>query len=185
MPTLCCLAPLAPADASALLRLYTEPGVRAFLGGVVAPAEARRRVEALLGGREPGQVWAIRLGDANAGGLLGIVSLDPHHDGTDVQISYLLLPEHQGRGYASHAVGAALRYAATVPGFIRVVAETRSDNARSLRLLERVGMRFERTVVRFGAEQCIYATPALPTSPPANDPLPPESPGAPATSRHP
>ena len=151
------LHPLTPADADDLLRLYTEPGVRAFLGGPLSTVEARRRVDAFFISRTPHPVWAIRSAGGDRSGFLGMVSLDPHHDGHDVQISYLLLPEHQGHGHASLAVADALRYAFTVLGLDRVVAETQSRNARSVRLLERVGMAFERRVIRFGVEQSIYA----------------------------
>ena len=155
MPT---LYPLTPADTDALLRLYTDPSVRTFLGGSISTAEAHQRVAALLVHSELHPVWAIRSGDGDRSDLLGMVSLDPHYDGRDVQVSYLLLPEHQGKGHASPAVADALRYAFTALGLARVVAETQSRNVRSIRLLERVGMVFERRVIRFGAEQSIYAT---------------------------
>lgn len=38
----------------------------------------------------------------------------------------------------------------------RVVAETQAANVASCQLLERLGMRLERTVERFGAGQAIY-----------------------------
>ena len=154
----CCLASLTRTDESGLLRLYTDSRVRTFLGGPVPLAEARRRVQALFDQREPScPAWAVRPAPGDSGVFLGIVTLDLHPDGHDVQISYLLLPEHQGCGHATQAVAAALQHASAVLGLTRVVAETQSGNARSIRLLERVGMRFERKVIRFGAEQCIYA----------------------------
>ncbi len=154
MPT---LRPLIPADTDALLRLYTDPGVRTFLGGPLSTTEARRRVAALLIHQGPYPIWAIRSENGNDSELLGTVSLDPHHDGRDIQISYLLLPEHQAKGHASRAVADALRYAFTVLSLARVVAETQSRNVRSIRLLERVGMVFECRTIRYGAEQSIYA----------------------------
>ena len=89
--------------------------------------------------------------------MLGIVSLDQHHDGKDIEVSYALLPENQGRGCATEAVQFALSHAFSQMGLTRVVAETQSLNARSVALLQRIGMVSQRTLIRFGAEQSIYA----------------------------
>ena len=88
--------------------------------------------------------------------MLGVVLLDRHHDLEDIEVSYLFLPEHWGRGYASAAVRQVLAHAFGTIGLCRVVAETQSANAASVRLLERLGFRLLRKVVRFGAEQSIY-----------------------------
>jgi RimJ/RimL family protein N-acetyltransferase len=103
--------------------------------------------------------------------MLGLVSFDQHHDGKDIEVSYALLPENQGRGYATEAVQIALRYAFDQMGLRRVVAETQSLNARSVALLQRIGMVFQRTVIRFGAEQSIYAALSRNLSPRPNPSL--------------
>jgi ribosomal-protein-alanine N-acetyltransferase len=100
--------------------------------------------------------WAIRL--KSDGEFVGMVSLGVHHDGTDTEISYLLLPEWWGQGYAKEAVRAVVDLALGDLGLPRVVAETQTANVASCRLLESLGMRLERRVERFGAEQAIYAT---------------------------
>ncbi len=71
-------------------------------------------------------------------------------------MSYELLPEYWGKGYATEAVEAALGYAFVDLGLERVVAETQAANERSCRLLERLGMKAERKLERFGAKQVIY-----------------------------
>ncbi|WP_087919643.1 GNAT family N-acetyltransferase [Paenibacillus donghaensis] len=38
----------------------------------------------------------------------------------------------------------------------KVIAETQMANHSSCRLLEKVGMKLEQTVIRYGAEQAIY-----------------------------
>jgi RimJ/RimL family protein N-acetyltransferase len=61
--------------------------------------------------------------------------------GLELEIGYALSSEHRGRGYATEAVGALLDHAFRVLGVQRVVAGTGRDNARSIALLERLGMR--------------------------------------------
>jgi len=62
-------------------------------------------------------------------------------DGRTVETGYSLLPEFRRRGYASEAVRALVDWAFSHPDVATVCAETRPDNAASLGVLRRVGMR--------------------------------------------
>lgn len=61
-------------------------------------------------------------------------------------------------GYATEALTLALQYASDTLVLKRVIAETQSKNDASIRLLNRVGMKFEREIMRFGEAQSIYVT---------------------------
>jgi [ribosomal protein S5]-alanine N-acetyltransferase len=87
---------------------------------------------------------------------IGFVSLDQHKDGEDIEVSYILLPEAQGRGLGRAAVASALNEAWQV-GLSRIIAETQSANRRSIHLLTSLGFTPERTLIRFGAEQTLFA----------------------------
>ncbi|KDP90962.1 MULTISPECIES: GNAT family N-acetyltransferase [Clavibacter] len=63
--------------------------------------------------------------------------------GTQAELGWTLDPGVGGRGLATEAVRAALRIAFEGLGVRRVVASAFADNAPSLRLAERVGMRRE------------------------------------------
>jgi RimJ/RimL family protein N-acetyltransferase len=63
--------------------------------------------------------------------------------GTQAELGWTLDPAVGGRGLATEAVRAALRIAFEDLGVRRVVASAFADNAPSLRLAERVGMRRE------------------------------------------
>ena len=56
-----------------------------------------------------------------------------------VEIGYGILDAYQHRGYASEAVRAAIDWAARQPGVRVIEAESESDNAASLRVLEKCG----------------------------------------------
>jgi RimJ/RimL family protein N-acetyltransferase len=72
------------------------------------------------------------------GDLIGDVAFWPDPDGAEVEIGYSLHPDHQGLGFASEAVTALIR-ALGARGVEAVVAGCDLDNARSVRLLERLG----------------------------------------------
>ncbi len=67
------------------------------------------------------------------GGFLG-----PPQDGT-VQIGYSVLPQFQGRGYATEMVGGLVRWALEQPGVVRIAAETEWANPTSVRVLSKAG----------------------------------------------
>ena len=142
-------------DLPHLVRLYTDPAVLAFLGGPEDPLVANEIAEALFRREERSSVWSVRrTGDDE---FLGAVYLAPHHRGEAMEVSYTFLPEHQGFGHATRAVAAVLRHAFQTLKLTRVVAETQALNEKSIRLLVRVGMLPERTLIRFGVDQVVYA----------------------------
>ncbi|OLF53412.1 GNAT family N-acetyltransferase [Pseudomonas chlororaphis] len=156
MPSLIHLDSVKETDASNLVRLYTDPKVRAYLGGPLDLEAAVQRAQLDISAEREIPFWVVRsrLGEHFA----GVVSFDTHHDGFDVEVSYELLPEHCGKGYATEALTLALQYAREGLALKRVIAETQSRNEASIRLLNRVGMTLEREVVRFGHAQSIYVT---------------------------
>jgi RimJ/RimL family protein N-acetyltransferase len=76
-------------------------------------------------------------------GICGLIKRDVLDD---IDVGYALLPEFCGQGYAAEAAAAALAYGRETLGLQRVVAVVNGENARSLRLLEKLGFRYERMV---------------------------------------
>ena len=156
--TRCELSTLQSADWNLLVKLYTDAEVRRFLGGIVDLETIRLRFQRMLESDMETQHWVIRVKKNSSFVSIGIVSLGKHHNKIDTEISYQLLPEWWGRGYATEAVQAILTHALTVLGLPRVIAETQIANIASCRLLKRMGMRLQGTVERFGAKQGIFTT---------------------------
>ena len=136
--TRCELTALRGDDLNHVLRLYTDTDVRRFLGGPVDEQTIRLRFVEMLESDAATQHWAIRV--KVDGSFVGIVTLGTHHDGINTEISYQLLPEWWGRGYAAEAVQAVITHALTDLCLPRVIAETQIANTTSCRLLERIGM---------------------------------------------
>jgi RimJ/RimL family protein N-acetyltransferase len=63
-----------------------------------------------------------------------------------VDIGYAFLPEHCGKGYAFEAARAVLAHARRDIGLTRLLAITSPGNAPSIKLLEKIGMRFDKVV---------------------------------------
>ena len=81
-------------------------------------------------------VWIIERKD---GTHVGDLSFKGAGDDGSVEIGYGINETHQGQGYATEAVDAAVTWALQQPGITCVEAETGPDNQASRRVLEKCG----------------------------------------------
>jgi ribosomal-protein-alanine N-acetyltransferase len=58
-----------------------------------------------------------------------------------VEVGFSIVPDYRGRGFASEATRALIEHAFDRSGIRRVIAECLDDNAASLKVLEKLGMR--------------------------------------------
>jgi RimJ/RimL family protein N-acetyltransferase len=76
-------------------------------------------------------------------GICGLVKRDALEH---VDIGYAFLPQYWSRGYAFEAASAVMAYAKNELGIERVVGIVTPENRASIRVLEKLGLRFERMV---------------------------------------
>jgi RimJ/RimL family protein N-acetyltransferase len=91
----------------------------------------------------PGEWFQFAVELKETGQLIGDCGLKTEEDGQQAEIGFTLSREHQGKGYAFEAVSRLLDYAFDELGLHRIVAIADQENARSVALLERLGMRRE------------------------------------------
>ena len=136
-------------------KIYINQEARKFLGGIRTENSIQVDFENMLASQQQSFYWAVR--EKQTKKMIGLVSLDLHHEGLYQEISYQLLPCWWGKGYASEIIPVILHFAFKRLNLSIVVAETQTANKASCQLLERLGMKCERTVFRFGAEQALYS----------------------------
>lgn len=139
----------ADADRAALIRLLTDPVTREYLGGAIGYA-SRQALELSPLGLTWGR-WIIARGESDE--LIGSISLD--YDRGEPQLSYALLPEAVGLGYAGEACRAILAWAQEHLEDRTLIAVTQTRNKRSVALLRRLGFSTRRGLEEFGAQQLL------------------------------
>lgn len=102
--------------------------------------------------------WVARLKDG--GTPVGIVTFIkreylPHYD-----IGFAFLPEYAGKGYAHEATVAVLKDITTHPEHSYILATTLKENASSIKLLEKLGLSFERIIEDGNETLMLYGSPA-------------------------
>jgi len=75
----------------------------------------------------------------------------------DVEIGWRLHPDYWGEGLMTEAASAVLQYGWERFGFGRVIAVAQSANEQSIRIMQKVGMVFEKTFVHGEVEVVRYA----------------------------
>jgi len=132
-----------------MLRIWNDPGFIRFVGdrGIRTVDEARqaledgilRQYEAL--GYGPYLLTLRR--EAVPVGICGLF----RRDGLDMpDIGYTLLGPFRGRGYAFEAARAVIDDARTNPDLPEICAIVTASNRRSVRLLEKLGLRYVETI---------------------------------------
>jgi [ribosomal protein S5]-alanine N-acetyltransferase len=143
------LRPFMLDDAAFIVELLNSPGWQRWIGDrkvhTIDDAQIYLRNGPIKQQAEYGYaLWAVdRRADGTTVGMCGLV----RREGLpDADIGYALLPQHERQGYAREAAQATLDFAFRTADLARVLAITDPANAASSRLLESIGLRFERTV---------------------------------------
>lgn len=140
-----------PADAPALAAYRSDPEVSRYQSweSPVSTEEAERLAATFSAGdpRDPGWFqYAVERRDAP--GLIGDVGVCRNEDGRQAELGFTFAPEFQGRGYATEAVARMVEFLLVEERLHRVSAACDGRNARSAKLLERVGFRREGHLVQ-------------------------------------
>lgn len=136
-------------DDGFVLDLLNQPSFKKFIGdrGVRNLDQAREYILTRFTNSYRDNSFGLYLmelkEDGKAIGLCGFVKRDTL---PDPDIGFAILPEFEKKGYAFEAADASMNYGKETLGLTRVLAITTPDNVNSAKLLEKVGLRFERNV---------------------------------------
>ena len=140
------------ADAEDFYRIYTDAETMRFQGDL--PENYSVEVERYYIGRHIEKyyqtlgfgLWAVILKENNR--LIGRCGLvrQPVKGGEEIEVSYLIEREFWNQGFASEAASAALKLGFEKYNLPRIVAFIDPRNTASIRVAEKIGMRFERKV---------------------------------------
>lgn len=142
------LRPIEEGDYPLLLRVASDPGTTRYLyfwalNGITPEADARRFMDYALKCRraQPMRAWEYCLilkesGEKIGGG--GVEWVEWMQNAAE--LSWVLLPEYRGRGYATEMGRELMRAAFEIMGADQVIAHCDARNAPSYHVMERLGM---------------------------------------------
>lgn len=160
------LRPIGAADDHFILELLNEPAFLEHVGdrNLRTLDDARQHIltgPAASYARNGHGLLVVELEETGA--LIGICGLIRREWLEDVDIGFSFLERHWSKGYAYEAAAAVLDHGRRVLGFRRVVAIVSPRNSSSIRLLEKLGLRFERALtLPDGRESRLFALDSSP-----------------------
>ncbi len=143
------LRPLSEDDDAFLVALLNDPAFLRYIGdrGVRTVEDARVYIRkgpvASYDWFGFGLLLVTLREEATPIGICGLLKRDTLDD---VDVGFAFLPQYCGRGYGFEAAAAVLADGKRSFGLRRIVAITDPENAASIRLLEKLGLAFERTI---------------------------------------
>ncbi|MCL2384414.1 MAG: GNAT family N-acetyltransferase [Alphaproteobacteria bacterium] len=132
-------------DKASITRIASLPEVArmtALIPHPYPPGEAERFIMKARAGNANGLALtlavSLKSGQAHA---IGLISAHPA-TAADVEIGYMLAPSHWGQGYATEAIKALIDMVFNLTPASRIIANCRSGNSASCRVLEKSGFTF-------------------------------------------
>ena len=153
------LRPFTTDDASFILILLNEPSFLRYIGD--------KKVRTLEDARQYLSNGPVASYQRNGYGLLlvelketntaiGMCGLLKRDELPDADIGFAFLPDYWNQGFAFEAAAAVMKDAREQLRLDRILAIVNPDNYASMKLLERLGLRFEE--MRDGGQTKLYAT---------------------------
>lgn len=148
------LRQFSPDDAEFILELVNDPSFIQNIGdrGVRSLEDAQRYLETgpiASYARNGFGLWLVQLKESGESiGMCGLIKRDTLED---VDIGYAFLPKFWSKGYAVESARAVREYGHKTIGLKRLVAITDPVNEGSIRVLKKIGLKFEK-MVRLSAD---------------------------------
>jgi RimJ/RimL family protein N-acetyltransferase len=131
------IRPFTADDGEALFAVWGDPANERFLG--TTPPRSVEEVQAWTQRGMPWGVWERETGE-----LVGDCGLFPNEDG-DWELAYGFRRDRWGRGYATEAGEACVRYGFEQLDLPRIVADVPREHPASIRVLDKLGFRIHRS----------------------------------------
>jgi ribosomal-protein-alanine N-acetyltransferase len=146
------------ADLNALSAIRSDPEVMRFIGSGQPHSadQIKESLDHILAGWKQlgfGRWAVVHKPDKKLMGWCGLAFLDKTEE---IEIGYGISKEYWGRGFTTEAAAASIRYGFEELKLNRIVAVAMPENIASRRVMEKIGMRYEKTGHWYEAELVYY-----------------------------
>ena len=141
-------------DAEAMFQIFCDPTIMRFSDGVKTREWVHDWLRTCL--ERYYQRWGfgpyavVEQSGQNVIGYCGLFFFPDIHGQSEVEVGYRLVRSAWGQGYATEAGQAVRDYAFTVLGIKRLIAIIDPSNLASIRVAEKIGMKYEKDVMLEG-----------------------------------
>lgn len=144
-------------DLPQLIEQRSDPEVSKHLGGAERqnPEALAKRIRFYISCYDSHGFGSCAMHWKETGEMIGTAGLQPLEDTGEIEIGYSIVKEFWGLGIGTEAARGWLDYAFTTAGLERIVAVAVTENWPSRRIMEKLGMKYEKTEPHYG-EDCVF-----------------------------
>jgi ribosomal-protein-alanine N-acetyltransferase len=148
---------LQPDDLDALAELYADPEVMRFLSGVRTREQTQTLLSEMIKHWQDYGFGRWALIDRAGGQFVGRCGLNYLPESPEIELGYAIAGAYWGRGLTTEAARACLHWGFEDVGLERIVAIARPENRASLRVMEKLGMKYEKDAFFYNTDVKYYA----------------------------
>jgi len=151
------LRPWSLEDAEALFCILQEPDILKYFPPTIFTREKTTRYinYQLKHWQKHGYGhWAVTLKEDSC--IVGWVGLEYLPETDENEVAYLLSHQVWGRGFATEAAQATVRYGLEIAGLQAIIGLVHPENFSSVRVLEKCGLYYVDRKIYWGLEMCRY-----------------------------
>lgn len=144
-------------DLPQLIKQRSDPDVNRYLGGtrLQNPEFLSKRILFYIECFEKFGFGSCVMIWKETGEFIGSAGLQPLEDTGEIEVGYSLMKEYWGRGIGTEAARAWMEFGFGEKGLERIVAVAVTENKASQRIMEKLGMSYEKTEEHWG-EKCNF-----------------------------
>ena len=158
------LVPVDGGDADALHQLWTNKEVRRYLwDNRIIPIETVHQIIEASDRyfeKTGSGFYSVRL-KTDPDAIIGFCGNRAFEDAEEIELLYGIHPDFWSRGLGTEAAQSVLQHGIGECGFERVIAATDTPNQRSVRVMHRLGMFFDRRQKHHGLDTVFYSMRAV------------------------
>lgn len=146
-------------DLELLIEQRSDPNVNKYLGG---PERQNRealekRIQFYISCYETHGFGMCSMLWKPTGEMIGSAGLQPLEDTGEIEVGYSLIKEFWGKGLGTESARGWLEFGFTTSGLERIVAVADVYNTASRHIMEKLGMKYEKTESHYGSDCAFYA----------------------------
>ncbi len=146
-------------DLPQLIEQRSDPDMYRFLGGtrMQNPEALAKRIRFYMSCYDSHGFGMCPMFWKETGEMIGAAGLQPLEDTGDIEVGYSVIKALWGKGIGTEAARGWMEFGFNNFGLERIVAVAVEANTASRRIMEKLGMKYEKTEEHYGEECAFYA----------------------------
>ena len=146
-------------DLPQLIEQRSDPDVYRYLGGtrMQNPEALAKRIRFYIECCETYGFGTCPMFWKETDEMIGTAGLQPLEDTGEIEVGYSVIKPFWGRGIGTEAAKGWMKFGFDHFGLERIVAVAVQENIASRRIMEKLGMRYEKTESHYGEDCAFYA----------------------------